>query len=78
MDMTKSSRDFPYILVLSKMKNQWEADAWCTEQFGPRWNIVDNREGVWCCFWRGRGNPGSYEWLFCNEKDATLFALRWA
>lgn len=75
--MTKSARDFPYVFVLPKIPNQWEADAWCTEQFGPRWSVVDNRDGVWCCFWRGRSVPGSYEWLFHNEKDALLFLMKW-
>lgn len=76
--MTKSSKDFPYIFYLPKIQNQWEADAWCTEKFGKRWSVTDNREGVWCCFWRGRDQPGSYEWCFQNKGDATLFLLRWS
>lgn len=78
--MTKSSSDFPYVFHLPKKKNQWEADAWCTEHFGERWSVIDNRQGVWCCFWRGfrSPGPGQYEWLFKNEQDAIMFALRWA
>lgn len=62
------------------MKNQWEIDEWCTKHFGKRWSVTDNREGVWCCFWRGfrSPGPGHYEWLFENEEDAIMFSLRWA
>jgi hypothetical protein len=74
----KTARDFPYKFLIPKIRNQWEADAWCTQQFGKRWSVVDNREGVWCCFWRGRAMSGSYEWYFLNEQDAMMFALRWA
>lgn len=74
---TRSCRDFPYIFLLPKMRNQHEASNWCTKHFGKRWGAVDNREGVWCCFWRGRSIPGSYEWFFENERDANWFILRW-
>lgn len=77
--MTKSSRDFPYVFLLSKNPDQWEMDKWCTEHFGKRWSVVDNRQGVWCCFWRGARSPGpgKYEWYFQNERDANWFILRW-
>ena len=76
--MTKSSRDFPHVFVLPKMKSQLEADQWCEQQFGPKWEAIGNRQGVWCCFWKGRGVPGSYEWMFQNKRDATLFILKWS
>lgn len=74
--MTKSCREFPYYFLLSK-NNHWEQDQWCTEHFGKRWSVIDNRSGVWCTFWRGRESPGSYEWFFQNEQDALQFILRW-
>lgn len=74
----KTARDFPYKFLIPKIRHQWEADTWCTQQFGKRWSVVDNREGVWCCFWSGGAMPGSYEWYFLNERDAMMFALRWA
>jgi hypothetical protein len=77
MVVTKTSRDFVHTITLPKMKRQWEVDKWCTEQFGPRWEAVGYREGVWCCFWKGRSIPGSYEWLFANEQDANWFMLKW-
>lgn len=76
--MIKSTNEFPYSFFLPRIKNQWEVTKWCTEKFGKRWSVVDNREGVWCCFWRGRIVPESYEWFFQNEKDALLFMLRWS
>lgn len=77
--MRNSDNDFPYVLIIPKIKNQWEADKWCTEKFGKKWSVVDNREGVWRCFWRGfkSPGPGNYEWSFKNEQDAVLFALTW-
>lgn len=76
----KTSRDFPYVFLIPKKRNQWEADVWCTEHFGERWSVIDNRDGVWCCFWRGfrSPGPGHYEWRFQNKQDAILFALRWS
>lgn len=73
----KSSNDFEYRFFTPKMKNQWAATQWCEEQFGKRWSVISNRDGVWCCFWRGRSLPESYEWYFQNEKDALLFSLKW-
>lgn len=75
--MTKNARDFPYVFIVPKKQHQWQADVWCTEKFGKRWSPVDNRTGVWCCFWLGTRDVRGYEWLFLNEQDAVLFALRW-
>lgn len=76
--MTTADR-FSYVIITPKKSTteHWEATAWCEQQFGPRWSVVDNRSGVWCCFWRGRGFPGQYEWMFHNEQDAILFTLKW-
>ena len=74
----RSTRDFPYTITIAKHKNQYEVSDWCTKKFGPRWSVTENREGTWCCFWRGRSVPGSYDWYFVNEKDFLLFSLRWA
>ena len=71
-----SARDFPYQTVTGK-KFHWEASSWCEKQFGPRWEAVGHRTGVWCTFWKGRGFPGDYEWFFQNEKDFLLFQLKW-
>lgn len=73
----KSSRDFSNVILLPRMKSQWEADAWCEQNFGKKWSVVDNRDGVWACFWYGSKAPGTYEWLFKNEADAVLFRLKW-
>jgi hypothetical protein len=50
---------------------------WCEERFGKRWSVIDNREGIWCCFWGGNKLPGMYRFEFKNEKDAILFSLTW-
>lgn len=76
MAMTKTARDFPYHTVTGKV-NHWEATDWCERQFGERWSVVDNRNGVWCCFWAGRSIPGSYDWYFLNEQDYLMFTLKW-
>lgn len=74
------SSDFVHRILMPKEKNQWQIDQWCMYQFGPRWSVTENRQGRWCCFWRGpRSEDGAhYEWLFVNEADALLFALRWS
>lgn len=74
----RSTRDFHYNIVIPKHRHHHEASDWCTKKFGPRWSVVDNKEGTWCVFWKGRAVPGSYEWFFTNEKDFLLFSLRWA
>lgn len=81
MVVIKTARNFPHRLIMPKGPNHWEADKWCRERFGKRWSVVDNRDGVWCCFWlgpRGGENAGKYEWFFLNKEDAILFALRWS
>lgn len=66
--------------------------AWCHEQFGIRFSIVDRktfgRDGVWQCLWLGLDNSGRYldsstrptaryKFSFDHEQDAVLFTLRW-
>ena len=77
--MTVRSNDFSIKLQLPKMgsRRHYEAIKWCEQQFGARWSVTDNKNGVWCCFWSGRKSPGMYEWLFVNEQDSLIFALKW-
>ena len=62
--------------------------TWCHEQFGMRFSIVDRpveqpnfgRDGTWQCIYDGflRDRVPAYKFSFDHEKDAILFALRWA
>jgi hypothetical protein len=59
--------------------------TWCHELFGKRHSIVDRGtfgpDGTWqCLLYRKYEVPREiiYEFSFDNEKDAVLFALRWA
>jgi hypothetical protein len=59
--------------------------TWCHEHFGKRFSITDRetfgRDGTWqCLLFRKHEVPREiiYEFSFDNEKDAVLFALRWA
>lgn len=58
-----------------------QADKWCTEQWGPRWEAVGNREGSWCVFWNGpRRNDkkyNMYQWWFETEEQQLWFILKW-
>ena len=74
----KTARDFPYHFVLPTMPEQYKAVDWCMKNLGPRWSPIDNRNGIWACFWNARSIPKSYDWYFLNEKDATMFLLRWS
>jgi len=56
--------------------------AWCHEQFGIRFGIVDRltfgTHGVWQCIYDGRGRDHAvYKFSFDHEQDAIIFALRW-
>lgn len=57
-----------------------QAETWCRENLGQRWSVVDNRDGIWCCFWAGfrSPEPGMYRYYFKNSEDALVFSLRWA
>ena len=77
---TKRKRRTPedWHAVITGNENHWQATQWCIEQYGKRWGVVDNRDGVWCCFWMGREQFDSYIWRFKNDRDAIWFKLRWA
>jgi hypothetical protein len=77
--------------VLIRDKSNVEVErlcTWCHEQFGIRFSIVDRpdeqpnfgRDGVWQCIYDGflRDRVPAYKFSFDHEKDAILFALRWA
>lgn len=51
--------------------------GWCEEQWGERWCPITNRTGLWACFWTGKYKPMSYRYCFADERDMTLFILRW-
>lgn len=72
-------KDLPHKVITSK-KVFGSAKQWCEERLGPRWEATGYKQGRWCVFWSGiySKNPGTYEWFFENDKDAVLFALRWA
>lgn len=53
------------------------ANAWCVQNFGPRWSPVDNRQGRWATFWGGVDMFSHYRFCFATEQDAMLFTLRW-
>ena len=70
-------KDFPYSFRIPKHQLSIKIQ-WCKETFGPRWDPIKYRIGVWTVFWGGFANgPDYYIWHFKNEKDAALFALRW-
>lgn len=74
------SKDLPFVFLRSRktQEDHFEISEWCEDQFGPRWEAVNYRDGNWCVFWAGREFPKSYKWYFKNEKDAMLFVLRWS
>lgn len=56
---------------------QPDAERWCREQFGKRWNVIDQRDGRWACFWAGANSHWLYRFCFAQEADAMMFALKW-
>ena len=54
-----------------------DARAWCQQQFGRRWELIDNPDGAWSTFWDGPEHFEEYRFSFAHEHDAAWFALRW-
>ncbi len=64
-----SQETYPYIVYFTRDRYpqvQTMID-WCFNQFGPS---VDDRWSLSTAF-------GESRWLFKNQSDATMFALRW-
>jgi hypothetical protein len=72
-------KHLPYEVYIDQHAHRLAA-AWCEERWGKRWGAIENRQGIWSCFWAGHRGPnaGKYRYLFENEKDATMFILRWS
>ena len=51
---------------------------WCESELGPGYDIIDNRQGKWMCFWAGPKESHSYRFVIRDQADAVLFALRWS
>lgn len=64
-----------YSVQIHKSKHH-EAEKWCKQNLGPRWEVTGNRNGTWCCFWAGRENFGCYNYHFANERDMVWFSLK--
>jgi hypothetical protein len=72
-------KQLPYGVQTDK-KIIHEAEHWCVNQWGPRWEAVGNREGTWCLFWGGsrvENSPSMYQWWFESEQQRMWFLLRW-
>ena len=54
-----------------------DAERWCRTHLGKRWNVIDQRDGRWACFWAGREAHDKYRFCFAQEADAIVFALKW-
>lgn len=65
------------IEVIVPTEHSRGASAWCEQQFGTRWNVIDNRDGSWAMFWAGVDMAKYYRFCFAEERDALLFTLRW-
>ena len=69
----------PDIEVIVHKDQHRDAERWCTQNLGKRWSVLDNRDGVWSCFWAGfREHHGAYRYCFKNAEDATMFAMKWS
>jgi hypothetical protein len=69
----------PNIEVVIHKDQHRDAERWCRENLGKRWSVLDNRDGIWSCFWDGRRkNYAAYRYCFKNAEDATIFALKFS
>ena len=58
-----------------------DAQRWCRDQWGPRWQAASNRQGTWCVVWGGKrveNRPSTYQWWFETEQQRSWFMLRWS
>jgi len=68
---------FPHSIRIHKSRAR-SADWWCEQHLGPRWNVMDNRTGTWCCFWAGSSDFEYYDFYFLNERDMVWASLKWS
>jgi hypothetical protein len=61
-----------------KYRHYKEMIVWCTEQFGPGWNMDSPAYQIANLPWGEDGLFGCTFWTFRDNKHATLFSLRWA
>ena len=72
-------KQLPYGVQTDK-KIIHDAERWCREQWGPRWEAIGNRSGTWCLFWGGTRvemAPSTYQWWFETEEQRMWFSLKW-
>jgi len=67
----------PYTVRIHKSRSR-DANQWCEQHIGPRWCVIDNRTGTWCCFWAGNTDFEYYLFHFLREEDAVMFGLKWS
>jgi hypothetical protein len=67
-------------VFINKSKHR-AAKRWCEEHLGNRWDILENREGIWSLFWGPADKDNEwqshYRFCFAEESDALWFSLRW-
>lgn len=69
-------KDLPNNVCIHKSKFH-DAEVWCRNNLGPRWEALGNRSGIWCCFWAGTRDMIHYNFYFLKEEDALIFRLKW-
>lgn len=76
MEVEQEYRRLDHEVLIHKDRHK-PTRQWCHEQFGLRWNPLDNRSGRWAMFWAGRDHFDQYMFCFAKEEDMLLFILRW-
>lgn len=65
------------VYVPARSDNCYRRQAWCEKRLGPRYDLLENPEGVWAIYWAGIDRVREEEFRFKNETDAIMFTLRW-
>ena len=73
--MTKIN-SLDHVVFVHKSQHR-RAITWCQEHLGPRWDIIDGRDGLWTYFWAGDADYDRYRFYFASESDCAWFALKW-
>ena len=64
------------VYVTMKGPDRYRRQAWCEKHLGPRYDLLENPEGVWALYWAGIDRMREEEFRFKNEADAIMFTLR--
>ena len=80
MDIEVGMKNFPYKITVGVLDHidDMLTSHWCEKQFGSRWDPIEHNKGKWYSCWVGWPGSKKRQFIFSDERDAVLFALRFS